>query len=463
MNKNTLLHKLILVVLLGLLYPVELDAKEKTLQRIDDPVVIECVNMKPLWGSSIDQLALMALQKGSWTPVPFQVDQKKPDGTYAFTNGPEASKDPDPSLDANDELVFMAKDTGASIENGIPAFPDGVLTGVEIEVSDPKTGAKGWLYLMRFNGKAPRSDKDYIRIEVDSSQQRIQYITEEYVMGMPNGSGMPDYFAVIRPDGSLGPDMLDQVKIHLEIIFPVIGNRLDFRVDKLFKSTNRAWIDGPVRVMTLNVGYLQITQNIRFRMGGSMIIRLYPNYMESPLRMEPPEESSVSTKIVPQANEYVFIDFTSSVYGARFFSKVSSESNDVVFDGQMSEAEKSLDRQTACDWMAMYSPGKGGIVSRVFVDPPPSSEGLLPRLYFKDDKTINDKPEQEQGISGMGFALYNVDKAVDEMSKANTSAVITTTIYYKNDFNPKLINNVLDIHDHPLVVKIRTLKLPRGE
>lgn len=460
------IHQLFLACLLVAILPLELQAEEKTLQRPDDPVVVEGKNLKPLAGGSLDQLALMAFNDGSWTPIPFQIDQKKPDGSYAFTMGPEASADPNPDLDANDELVFMARDTGDRAEDGM--LPQGADAGMEIEVNDPKNGNRGWAYLAAFSSPAPRSKKDYIRLERDHDQKQIRFLSDEFMIGLPEGQTFPTDFAMVNPDGSVSPDLLDQVKIPLEIIVPVIKVRFDFRVDRLIKSENKAWIDGPIRVLNLNEGYLHISKQIRFKMGGAMISRIYTNSMEFPLRIEPPEESggplsSIPIKMIPEINEYVILDHTSNVYGARFFSQIQPEQDGLVFNGQMSDTEKNLDRETPCYWTALYSPDEGGVLTRISITPPSGTKGFIPRTYFKDDKNMEDPPEEEPGMSGMGFSLYQVDQAVAQMAETNTAVVFNVTIYFKSDFDPKCVRDILDIHDHPLEVHPRPVTLPHGK
>lgn len=82
-----------------------LHAQGKTLKRIDDPVVVLGEKLKPLLGTNLKRLTLMAWTGQGLEPIPFQVDEKTPEGKYAFNKGPKAEKDTDPLLDSNDELA----------------------------------------------------------------------------------------------------------------------------------------------------------------------------------------------------------------------------------------------------------------------------------------------------------------------------------------------------------------------
>ncbi len=139
-------------VIAGLINANFLTANVKTVTRIDDPIVMDSSKFCTLFGKPIDLIALMAWQNDTWKPVPFQIDQKKSDGSYAFANGLNADKDPDPTLDANDELAFMIKDTGDQKKDGI--WPNGTQTAIEITLTDPKNGQMGWLWLV-FHTKLP--------------------------------------------------------------------------------------------------------------------------------------------------------------------------------------------------------------------------------------------------------------------------------------------------------------------
>ena len=55
-----------------LLISASLSAGEnKTLQRVDDPVVLECNVFESMHGSSLEKLSLMAFRSGKWEPIPF--------------------------------------------------------------------------------------------------------------------------------------------------------------------------------------------------------------------------------------------------------------------------------------------------------------------------------------------------------------------------------------------------------
>ncbi len=438
----------LLILFAVMVIPVSLHAESKTLQRVDDPVVMECRDFSALLGAPIDHLSLLAFRKGAWAPVPFQIDQKKPDGNYAFTMGQEASEDPDPNLDANDELVFMVKDTGDSAESGKDTrWPEGAEAVMEIEVTDPKSGQKGWLYLTRFSGEPPRSKEDYIRIEIDEAKGYRRVFTYEYVAGSPLGSVAVDYMAQTLPDGSQGVDTLDRLKMRGKLIFPG-GITIPLNIDKMIKTEDKAYIDGPVRVLQLTDGYMKFLGFVKVRGTGYSTVSYYVNHNIFPVTVKPPKLPWFLKRLLPEFKLAAFLDFNSNVYGSHCFSAANPYNKEVVLDGRMSEAEGKLDTQTPVDWIAGIGP-QGAIVSRLIL----SSEaaGIKKLTYYIDDDTINDPPEDHPGLAGVGYKLEGTGKYIPIIT-------FQTIIYFKNDLEPEEIGTILDIIDHPVTVTVRQRK-----
>jgi hypothetical protein len=121
-------------------------APANTLNRPEDPVVVAGADLAAFDGESIDELRLYAFDGSDWSPIPFQIDERLNDitGTYVISE--------DGLLDANDELVFMAKDAG--VEAGTGDWPSDTMAlsnpRVQVNVNDPLSpGDMGWAYLFR--------------------------------------------------------------------------------------------------------------------------------------------------------------------------------------------------------------------------------------------------------------------------------------------------------------------------
>jgi hypothetical protein len=438
-------------LIIGTVIPGSLKAEIKTIRRIDDPVVMECKDFTPLFGNLIDRLALMARNGDEWAPIPFQIDQKKPDGGYAFTNGPEASVDPDPNLDANDELVFMVKDAGDRVND--VKWPDGAEKMVEVEINDPKNGNKGWMYLVSFSEKAPRSPVDYIKVEIDEAGDWRKVVTYEYVMGGPADRPYPDYMAArqLPPDGREGLDVLDRLKMRGEIVLP-LGIRIPFAFDDMTKSEDKGWIDGPVRILHYAEGYLELTEYIKIRGGGYSLISYYTNHMIWPMALEMGGGSS-AWDFIKIENFRGYLDFNQNVYGSYTFNAANSFNKDVVFDGKMSEAEKNLNTETYIDWIAGFGP-QGALIHRLFTLPKSRAQNQV--TYYFEDETASDPPEESPGVIAVGYEM----KEIDSVLGSGESSVAYQYYYYLSELKPEEVYRILDILDHPVESKVRAIESP---
>jgi hypothetical protein len=120
---------------------------------------------------------------GSWKQVPVQVDERAqvdlgaaydqpPAGVTALSYtdaGTFVGPDPNPSLDADDQVAAMARDSAAKA--GTTRDPAGVMpgSGVELRVRDPLAqGQVGYLYLFRSRGSLdPSAGRQYVDYDFD--------------------------------------------------------------------------------------------------------------------------------------------------------------------------------------------------------------------------------------------------------------------------------------------------------
>ncbi len=455
MSKRNIFHLAMALVLI--IIPLSSQAQLKTIQRVDDPVVIECNDMAKLFGTPIDRLALFAVNQGTWSPIPFQVDQKKPDGSYAFTSGEQAEKDPDPNLDGNDELVFMIKDSGDKAKP--EQLPESSEACIELTMTDPKDGTKGWLYLVSFPDSAPRSDMDYIQVKRDEANGYRSVTTYEYFIGGPSDRMYPDMLGRVNPDGSRGLDVLDRLKLRGVAEFP-LGISVKFSMDEMTKSHNRAYIDGPVRILQLDEGYLELASFVKWEGAGNSLVSYYVNHMIWPITIKlpiPPNLPDWLKSILPEIKFNGYMDFNENVYQSYAFSAANPYNQAAILDGKMNDAEKNMDRETPIDWIGGFGP-QGTLFSRVLL--PPQLTDMWDKLtYYDDDQTRKDPSEDFPGVTAVGFHLTGptpmTDHSEDENWQGDTFYIY---LYYKSDLTPDNASDILDILDHPVTVTVNQVK-----
>jgi len=226
-----------------------------SLARPDDPVVLTGSNVAALLGAAPgDVVAFRWID--AWEQVPVQVDERavvdlnKPFNNYSCAGSPYCfgmppsgtlvlqytdattytGADPDPTLDADDEIVLMAKDAG---DRPAPfAEPTGVVpgSGVEVHVTDPLDGGEAWLYLFRQTGGLdPSAGRTYVSYDFELLSG--SYAGAYLLNGGPNpeNSAITSAFysrhfsdrwlddqLTVTAGGATGVDVLDRDKVLLE-------------------------------------------------------------------------------------------------------------------------------------------------------------------------------------------------------------------------------------------------------
>ena len=156
--------------------------------RGEDPVVLKGSGIGDLLGSAPDDLVAFKWT-GKWVQVPVQVDERHTinarqlypetgngyvgDTTLGFElevyadPKTRSGADSDPGFDLDDELTFMASDSGRKAPADIKA-PSGVVgkSGVKVTVTDPIGGGDAAVYLFEATGdRDPGAGRDYVEYD----------------------------------------------------------------------------------------------------------------------------------------------------------------------------------------------------------------------------------------------------------------------------------------------------------
>jgi pimeloyl-ACP methyl ester carboxylesterase len=198
-----------------------------------EPVILTGRAVAALTSLPADELIVYAHSGGGWTQIPFQVDEVTAAGAYTTTE--------DGLLDANDEIVFMARDLGdRAPPNVSPTAKLPISPGwYEIEVIDPLSPTlKGWAYLVHSSVLTPSVTADY----VDFAPAFHRINAADYGLGFGVTHTGMDYLTL----GSGGMEILDRTKTRLDcgipFICPITEETMSPLPDDLIK-------DGPVRVI----------------------------------------------------------------------------------------------------------------------------------------------------------------------------------------------------------------------
>ncbi len=261
-----------------------------TLTREEDPVVLTGADVPSLAGIAPGDLVAFRYDT-AWVQIPVQVDERDVKTFGTIYNNPPASTitalqytdagtftgpDSNTTLDANDEIAFMAQDAG-----GVPpvfSTPGAVIpgSGVRISVSEPlAVGQTGYVYLFRHDGSLdPGAGQAYVMYTFNllSGGYKTTYTlgdTHPLLLGNPENSTVvtPNYSyhfgdrwqedeMRVSVGGATNVDILDR---HKALFAPGICGRSEDTFDGYINTLpiEGAFVvnkSGPVRAIRSYVG-----------------------------------------------------------------------------------------------------------------------------------------------------------------------------------------------------------------
>jgi hypothetical protein len=371
--------------------------RPKTLTRTEDWVVVPGAELPRLKGQPCEKLRAYACRGGSMVPVPYQVDERRGEGGYCFTDGDAQYhvKDQDNGLfDDNDELVFMSRDTGDLAAES--AFPPGVKAGHLIELKDPKKGgASGWIYLFAFDAPPPRSTVRYAHIE-RRKDKTVEWHGERFYSDngrSPHNVCRLTTLKFAKPEDAT-PDYAKCNNV-------IDCSKVTLRAKKLFMSIQRdssdvyvdigGYINGPVRVICQNLVEINVALGFTIRCPDSFLF-LYANATTMPTNVDLPVDLSDSEG----TSWYkLLVDLSKErAKGWKFYNEKNS--TPVTIDGKMDAAEQKLNKAWP-SWNCMFGP-EGAIMVRMVLDK--RAQRATNQLYYSDNVEEEEAPEFEPGNFG---------------------------------------------------------------
>ncbi|MEW6775202.1 MAG: hypothetical protein AB1405_02840, partial [Bdellovibrionota bacterium] len=460
----------------------------KTLERTLDAIVVTGEAAKPLWGKKIDNLRVFANRSGNWEVVPFQIDKKNPDGEFliaestvdpqvsketGFESIPEAKKrekrikkfekkrddyeedvkegrmkasdledrrqkaywsEREGEIDYNDEIVFMAKDTGDRVPRALWKAPE----GAELEITDPVDHSRSWAYLFYFPENPPAlSTTDYVvykpkEDQIIASMGEVDF-DDERPMIVKSIVG-------IMPNGTRIPNILDRFKLRIRVQPYGLFCAPLFFDEQNAKGVTLGYKDGPVRVLRRNMFWVVIA-GIRLPFAPKII--MYFKFYENGLATDAEFSNPIAAKymVCPGSRFTAGLDLRNNARGAKIFTK---DNKGIVIDGKMSPEEKNLkvDNQT---WIAGFLPNKAALMSRMIYDERLVQSGAVLDLHLDDDDEKEDDPEDEKGQHLIGYTM-------DVRKFPSGTYRVGFQVYVAYDFEPGQEQQLFNIDDNPLKI-----------
>ena len=409
-----------IIIMIIFVQGVALGNDGKTLKRTIDPVIIKGRDCGFILGHPISNYNVYSYKDDKLNMIPFQID-KVINGNYVLTSGKDKSKNSNNNFDKDDELVFMAKDAGDKIKNY--KFKDAI-SCAEIEVTDPETSDKAWIYLALYRTATQKSTVDY----VDYNDGKLTITAANYIAGFSKDHPVAaSYYAFGKGLGGNGTNLIDRVKVRISMAS--MGIKLN-RTEDDIKVKEYGYIDGPVRVIT----HTKNTTPLVFGIPASSTEQdtiYYYTYAEFPFAAKFP--------IKPSAFHATIIDDFRNCIGWKFYSSTNLAGQ--VIDGKMDDSDKSLNL-SPWKWSVLTNE-KFGFWSRC-ISPPACPVKV--NLYYNDNANAVDKLENVKGeLPGIGYIFK------EGWLNLKTDFIKFNLVhFFTKSYNQGMEKEILNVHDHPL-------------
>lgn len=403
-------------------------------QRPEDPVVVTGSELPRLAGSTPGKVLAFRYFEGQWDQVPVQVDEramvdlgtvynKAPNGVRILTYtdpGTFAGPDPDPTLDANDEVALMGIDAGAEAPAG--SNPPNVVasTGEELRIHDSTgdpTDAFVYLYRQTLNldqsAGRPYVDydfnllsgsyKDTYRLNDGPNPEDSTVETSFYTRHFSD-RWADDALEITTP-GASGADILDR---HKNLFAPGVC----VRSEDTFDDAEGAFIvnkSGPVRAIRAYIG----------ANSGPLTARQHIFY-------ERREDIATTLRVHAIPGVMDFFDYSPAAAGMTY-------RNDVDGRGVTIDGTPEVPTAGRIGWETVDGPQGGlSIVHRISSDIP----NLRWTSYYLDDRTPSGGAETQ--CTGDAFAYGSSGPWInqglpntDPLASPTYSLVARRTLFYE--------------------------------
>jgi hypothetical protein len=251
-----------------------------TLGRSIDPIELTGKEFPDITGIEISQIRVFAYHDGQAIVIPFQIDQKNSrgdwvwdgdllkkdeeyddvntyDDAYTFDNANTHDAytydDADPTgqavFDENDLIVFVAHDAGD--RNETQGKELGASSIAEVEISDPLTGGKCWIYVASYHSSEPPALSDI---------QYVRYLPEEHrVIGQEYEFRYSTSHNALIDDIVVGGlSIFDRNKMRGTVTAGIgfLNTDIEFNEESV-QGYDVGYINGPVRVIKRSVNYVR--------------------------------------------------------------------------------------------------------------------------------------------------------------------------------------------------------------
>ncbi len=436
----------------------------KSLTRTADPVIINNqVLGGKLDGVPVPDLQVLAYRNNRFEVIPFQVDERGPEGELILTQGPLKGKQLDkdgnyvacPSwgvFDHQDEIVLLARDTGDRTPLG--KWPQGAGKTLEIKVRDPTCGLRSWIYVASFPSPPLPNDKGYIDYQTiinQEGQPEVHILASHYHAAFSDLSkpvAQNDWRIIV--DGREGRNIMQTFRTTIFIRVGFIG--FDFSL-KNIAPKRLGQIDGPVRVVRrirngIRLAGIPIPDYLVKKLAGTSLDTdsiYYPDFFYFTGTLSFPH---MFVKFGSKSWGVFTTDFNRNTVGMYWLDSRNPKHVCLV-DGIMSPQERSLD-DSIYQWSLLHGE-EGGWMNILSLGE--GFQDLHIRLYYLDNAVDGFMPEGESLQAAYGSTGYSV-RDFHKIKKGKPLVFTTNVFSIAPDFQPGEERMFTDLIFHPLELSV---------
>jgi hypothetical protein len=417
---------LMLIVVAASPCSVRGDAGPLATARPHDPVVIRTAALTQIVDRDPTRYRLYVASPGRPVPIPFQVDARDAQGRYIFDETPSGAVGA--PFDDDDELVFMAKDTGPRIAS--ECLPGGSPPS-EIEVRDPVTGARGYAYFVRDPGGPQPTETPYVAFDVARSEVRATYYRLQY----PPGRNFFTRLQVTDAAGGHGDTLIDRMSLRINPTFSLLSMRWSPELtEESFITTIDGVRNGPVRAIVRARQSLDLGRVLPDPPAGTMNTVYYFSSFATPSTFEVPD---LALKVL---RDFRF-EGTFVLGGAGPETRYFDAKHPAGIEVATRTPPSDLDRDH--DWYVIDGPG--GTYAQTFVIPESwRTWGVARGAVLRRD---------ESGHPAAGYTLRNMT----QLRASGAYDLLVSIVVLDRRYRPGDEQAVLGMVYRPLDVQVRPL------
>jgi hypothetical protein len=399
-----------------------LEATAKSLQRDQDPVIVRTGLLTGLGDHETSRYRLYAVRQGRLEPIPFQFDARGADGELVLSeDGTETGF----TFDDDDELVFMAKDTGDRAANDLlPA-------ALELAVVDRAHGGIGWAYLIHFaEDPPPRSPVRYATF--DTARQEARGLTYE-VSYSHDRSNFLGRIRIVPRDGT-AETLIERLRMRISPTFALLWTTVQPTLtEESFSVVPDGVKNGPVRAIRRVRQSLDLGPMFPDVPNGRVYTYYYATSFQTPVRFSIPW---LALKALRDFRYESVEELGSHGEDMRYWDAANREG--VAFDGSERPAATDADH----DWWVVSS--ARGMCMQAFVIPEEwRSRGIKRGIVFNASGTD----------PGAGYSLLRMTN----LERAGTYDLASVFVFLPRPYRPGDESEALDALRDPLHTEVHVV------